>query len=64
MKSNDPNVFSSFSFFERKLPNVVLRDVCPSVCPSVDLSSVEIIFFHGNLISNRPIDLKIDQNVQ
>ena len=64
-------VFNIFFLFSKKLPIVVVRDVCPSVrqsvcpsvrlsvCPSVRLSSVEIISFRGILISNRPIDLKI-----
>ena len=52
-------VFSSFSF-SKKLPVVVVRDVCPSV----RLSSVEIISFHGISISNRPIDLKIGLDVR
>ena len=72
-------VFSSF-FFSKKLPIVVVRDVCPSVrpsvrlsvrlsvrpsvCPSVRLSSVEIISFRGNSLSNRPINLKIGLNVR
>ena len=49
-----------FSFFEKKLPIVVVCDVCPSV----RLSSVEIIYFCGILISNRPIDLKIGLDVR
>ena len=40
-------------------PIVVVRDICPSV----RLSSVEIISFRGNLLSNKPIDLKIGLNV-
>ena len=28
-------IFSSFFFFSKKLPIVVVRDVCPSVRPSV-----------------------------
>ena len=32
--------FSSFSFFSKKLPIVVVRDVCPSVRPSVRPSVV------------------------
>ena len=63
-------------FFSKKLPIVVVRDVCPSVrpsvrlsvCPSVRLSvrlsSVEIISFRGNSLSNRPINLKIGLNVR
>ena len=53
--------------FSKKLPIVVVRDVCPSVRPSVCLSvrpSVEIISFRGNSLSNRPIELKIGQNVR
>ena len=53
-------VFSSFFIFRKKLPIVVVRDVCPSV----RLSSVEIISFHGISISNRPIDLKIGLDVR
>ena len=64
-------IFSSF-FFSKKLPIVVVRDVCPSVrpsvrlsvCPSVRLSSVEIISFRGNSLSNRPINLKIGLNLR
>ena len=63
-----------FSFFEkttyccraRRLsvcPSVRLS-VCPSVRLSVRLSSVEIISFRGNSLSNRPIDLKIGLNVR
>ena len=53
-KTNLP-IFSSFlsSFL------VVFLLSYPSCCPSVRLSSVEIIFFRGISISNRPIDLKI-----
>ena len=48
------------AFFSKKLPIVVVHDVCPSVCPAVRmsvclyvrLSSVEIISFCANLISN------------
>ena len=46
-------IFSSFFFFLKKLPIVVMR-----------LSSVEIISFRGNSLSNRPIDLKIGLNVR
>ena len=46
--------------FSKKLPIVAVLDVCPSV----RLSSVEIISFHGISISNRPIDLKIGLNVR
>ena len=55
--------FSIFFFFRKKIPIVVVRDVCPSVRPSVRLSSVEIISFRGISISNRLIDLKIGLNV-
>ena len=55
-------------FFSKKLPIVVVRDVCLfvrlSVRPSVHLSSVEIISFCGNSLSNRPINLKIGLNVR
>ena len=54
------SLFSFFFFFRKKLPIVVVRDVCPSV----RLSSVEIISFRGNSLSNRPIDLKIGPNVR
>ena len=37
---------------------------CRARCLSVRLSSVEIISFRGNLLSNRPIDLKIGLNVR
>ena len=52
-----------FSYFEK---NYLLLSYATSVRPSVSLSSVEIIFsvFRGNLISNRPIDLKIGLNVR
>ena len=60
-----------FSFFRKKLPIVVVRDVCPSVRPSVRLSvrlsvcpSVEIISFRGNSLPNRSIELKIGLNVR
>ena len=49
------------------VPIVVVRDVCPSVRPSVVPSvrpSVEIIYFRGISISNRPIDLKMSINVR
>ena len=52
-------LFSSFFVFLKKLPIVVVRDVCPSVRPSV-----EIISFRGNSLSNRLIDLKISLNVR
>ena len=55
-------VFSIF-FLLKKLPIVVVRDVCPSVRPSV-CPSVEIISFRGNSLSNRPIELKIGLNVR
>ena len=41
----------------------VRLSVRPSVCVSVRLLSVEIIYFRGILISNRLIDLKIGLNV-
>ena len=44
--------------------NYLLLSCATSVRPSVRLSSVEIIFFCGNLLSNRPIDLKICLNVR
>ena len=60
-------VFSSFFLFSKKLPIVVVHDVCPSVrlsvCPSVR-PSVEIISFRGNSLPNRPIDFKIGHNVR
>ena len=60
--------FSSFFFFGKKLPIVVVRNICPSVrpsvCPSVLMSPVEIISFRGNSLSNRPINLKISLNVR
>ena len=56
-------LFSSFFLFLKKLPIVVVRDVCPSVRLSVR-PSVEIISFRGNLLSNVPIDLKIGENVR
>ena len=56
------------SFFEKNIPNVVVRDVCPSVTPSVCLFvrqlSEEIISFRRNLLSNRSIDLKFGLNVR
>ena len=45
-------IFSSFFFFQKKLPIVVVRDVCPSVGLSVRLSSLEINYFCGNSLSN------------
>ena len=76
----DTTLFLVVFFFSKKLPIVVVRDVCPSVrpsvrlsvrlsvrpsvCPSVRLSSVEIISFRGNSLSNRPINLKIGLNVR
>ena len=48
-------IFSSFFFFSKKLPIVVVHDICPSV---------SIISFRGILISNRPIDLKMSMNVR
>ena len=53
-------VFSSFFLSSKKLPIVVVRDVCPSV----RLSSVEIFCFRGNSLSSKPIDLKIGLNVR
>ena len=61
-----------FFFVTERLPYVVTHDVCPSVCHavcpyiclSVSLSSVKIISFRGNLVPNRPIDLKIRLNVR
>ena len=56
------HLVSSFFLFEKKLPYVVTRDVCPSVCLSVCLSvrpsSVEISLERGCSITNMPIDLK------
>ena len=49
-----------FFFIEKKLSIVVVRNVCPSV----RLSSVEIVSFCGISISNRPIDLKIGKDVR
>ena len=68
----NPTVLFSRFFFSKKLPIVVVRDVCPSVrpsvCPSVRLSvrlsSVEIFSFRGNSLSSKPIDLKIGLNVR
>ena len=70
-------VFSSFFFFRKNYLLLscatsvrlsVRPSVCPSVrlsvCPSVRLSSVEIISFRGNSLSNRPINLKIGLNVR
>ena len=56
--------FSIFFIFLKKLPIIVVRDVYPSVRLSVRLSSVEIISFRGNSLSNKPIDLKIGLNVR
>ena len=58
--------FSSFFFFRK---NYLLlswaTSVRPSVVPSVRPSVVcGNIFFRGNLLSNRPIDLKIGLNVR
>ena len=52
-----------FSFFQKKIPIVVVRDACPSVRRAVH-QSVEIISFRGISISNRPIDLKMSMNVR
>ena len=60
-------VFSSFFFFSKKLPVVVVRDVYQSVCPPVRPSVrpyMEIISFRGISISNKPIDLKMSMNVR
>ena len=57
------SLFSSVFFFQKKMPIVVVRNVCPFVRLSVRLSSVKI-FFCGNLITNRSIDLKIGLNVR
>ena len=43
----------------KKLPYVVTRDVCPSVRPSVRLSSVEISLKRGSKRSAGQIDPKI-----
>ena len=48
------HLVSSFFLYGKKLPYVVTRDVCPSVCPS----SVEISLERGCSITNMPIDLK------
>ena len=56
------SVFSSL--LSKKLPIVVVRDVCSSVRSSFRLSvrpSVSMSF-RGNLISNEPIDPKIGMN--
>ena len=55
-----------FSFFEKTTYGCRARrlSICPSVRPSVRLSSVEIISFRGNSLSNWPIDLKISLNVR
>ena len=58
-------LFCSFFFFRKKyLLLSCATSVRPSVCPSVCPSSVEIISFRGNSLSNRPIDLKIGLNVR
>ena len=60
-------VFSMFFFFrKKKLPIVVVRDVCPSVRLSVCDPSVVCgnNFFSRISISNRPIGLKIGLNVR
>ena len=51
-----------FSFFEKTTYCCRARRL--SVCPSVRLSSVEIISFRGNSLSNRPINLNIGLNVR
>ena len=53
------NVFSSFFFFSKKLPIVVVLSCCLSV-----RTSVEITYFRGISISNWPIDLKMPMNVR
>ena len=53
--------------FSKKLPIVVVRDVCPSVCPSVRLSVCRLwkyFLFCGNSLSSQPIHLKIGLNVR
>ena len=50
--------FSSFFFFQNMLLTSVRRPL------SVRLSHVEIIYFCGNSLSNRLIDLKFDLNVR
>ena len=50
-----------FSFFEKTTYCCRARRL--SVRLSVRLSSVEIISFRGNSLSNRPINLKIGLNV-
>ena len=62
-------IASRASCFRKKLlllscATSVRLSVRPSVCPSVRLSSVEIISFRGNSLSNRPINLKIGLNVR
>ena len=54
-----------FSFFEKTTYCCRARrlSVRPSVCLSVR-PSVEIIYFRGNSLSNRPIELKIGLNVR
>ena len=66
----DQAVFSNFFLSLKKLPIVVARDVCLSVCPSVRRAvclsvhpSVEKVSFCGISISNKPIDLKMSMNV-
>ena len=51
-------LFSSFSFFEKT------TYCCRARRLSVHLSSVEMISFRGNSLSNSPIDLKIGLNVR
>ena len=50
-------------FSSKKLPIVVVHDICPSVRPSCR-PSVKIISFRGISISNRPIDFKMSMNVR
>ena len=63
-ESGRAEVFSSF-FFLKKLPYVVTRDVCPSVCPScrrsVRPSSVGITLERGSDRSAERLILKLAQ---
>ena len=61
-RSGPPNGFLVVFFFEKTTYCCRARRL--SVCPSVRLSSVEIISFRGNSLSNRPINLKIGLNVR
>ena len=59
------DVFGIFFFFRKNyLLLSCATSVRPSVRLSVRLSSVEIISFRGNSLSNRPINLKIGLNVR